>query len=180
MTGTRTLRRGAAAAVATSALATVLLGAGTGVAAAAVDPTLGYDAVADKGSLYNVAEVIGAHAAYKAGYTGKGVGVALIDTGVAPVQGLTSGNVVNGPDLSFDSQDAAASYTDGFGHGTHLASIIAGRDAAGTPTSYLDATRYNGIAPDSTLVNVKVGASNGSVDVTQVIAAIDWVVQHAA
>jgi serine protease AprX len=180
MTRGRLTRRGTAVTVATSALAAVLLGAGTGVAGAAVDSTLGYDAVSDKGSLYNVAEVVGAHAAYKAGYTGKGVGVALIDTGVAPVQGLTSGNVVNGPDLSFDSQDPSTSYTDGFGHGTHLASIIAGRDVAGTPTSYLDATKYNGIAPDSTLVNVKVGSSNGSVDVTQVIAAIDWVVQRAA
>jgi serine protease AprX len=181
MTGSRgrAVRRGAVTTVATSAVATILLGATAGAAGAAVDQSLGYDAVADKGSLYNVAEVVGAHAAYKAGYTGKGVGVALIDTGVAPVQGLTSGNVVNGPDLSFDSQDASASYTDGFGHGTHLASIIAGRDVAGTPTSYLDATRYNGIAPDSTLVNVKVGSSNGSVDVTQVIAAIDWVVQRA-
>jgi subtilisin family serine protease len=45
--------------------------------------------------------------------TGKGVGVALIDTGVAPVPGLTTGNVVNGPDLSFDSQDPAKRYIDG-------------------------------------------------------------------
>ena len=34
----------------------------------------------------------------------QGVGVALVDTGVVPVAGLTSGNVVNGPDLSFESQ----------------------------------------------------------------------------
>ena len=70
-------------------------------------------------------------------------------------------------------------HLDGFGHGTHLASIIAGRDAAGTPSSYLDPARFTGIAPDATLVNVKVGASNGAVDVTQVIAGIDWVVEHA-
>src|SRR3954447_11958304 len=146
MTGTRTLRRGAAAAVATSALATVLLGAGTGVAAAAVDPTLGYDAVADKGSLYNVAEVIGAHAAYKAGYTGKGVGVALIDTGVAPVQGLTSGNVVNGPDLSLDNPMTSLVSNDGFGHGTHMAGIIAGND--GTTTG------FKGVAPGAKLLSV--------------------------
>jgi serine protease AprX len=161
--------------VATTAAAAVVLGAGPAHAATG----LGYDAVADKGSLYNIAEVLGAHASYAAGYTGKGVGVALIDTGVTPVQGLTSGNVVNGPDLSFDSQDPAAAHVDGFGHGTHLASIIAGRDVAGTPASYGSATRFNGVAPDSTLVNVKVGASNGAVDVTQVIAGIDWVVEHA-
>src|SRR3954452_21214819 len=88
--------RAAAAAVATSAVAAVI---GAGPAHAAVDPSLRYDPVADKGSLYNIAEVVGAHASYSAGYTGKGIGVALIDTGVAPVPGLTSGNVVHGPDL---------------------------------------------------------------------------------
>jgi serine protease AprX len=167
-------RRLTAAAVTTSALAAVVLTAVPANAAVG----LGYDAVGDKGSLFNIAEVVGAHAAYTAGYTGKGVGVALIDTGVSPVQGLTSGNVVNGPDLSFDSQDPSTAHLDGFGHGTHLASIIAGRDVAGTPQSYADATRLTGIAPDANLVNVKVGASNGDVDVSQVIAAIDWVVQH--
>src|SRR3954468_11539138 len=167
-------RRVGATVVATSALAAVVLAASPANAA----PGLGYDAVGDKGSLFNIAEVVGAHATYAAGITGKGVGVALIDTGVSPVAGLTSGNVVNGPDLSFDSQDPATAHVDGFGHGTHLASIIAGRDVAGTPASYLDPSRFTGVAPDANLVNVKVGASNGDVDVSQVIAAIDWVVQH--
>ncbi|MEV1283061.1 S8 family serine peptidase [Modestobacter sp. NPDC049651] len=174
--------------MASSAAAVVVLGAAPANAAPAPAPVpgpaasaapLGYDALTDKGSLYNVAEVVGAHTAWSAGITGKGVGVALIDTGVTKVPGLDTGNVVDGPDLSFDSQDAASAHVDGFGHGTHLASIIAGRDTAGTPRSYLDATAHNGIAPDATLVNVKVGAGDGSVDVSQVIAAIDWVVEHA-
>jgi len=150
-----------------------------GTAAPPADAGLGYDAVGDKGSLYNIAEVTGAHASWRAGYTGRGVGVALIDTGVSPVPGLVSGNVVDGADLSFDSQSPDLAHLDAFGHGTHLASIIAGRDAAGTPSSYLDPTRFNGIAPDATLVDVKVGASDGAVDVSQVIAGINWVVEHA-
>ena len=167
--------RRAAAVVAASA---VLLGSGVGMAHAEVNPALGYDAQADKGSLFSIAGVVGALDAFRYGFTGKGVGVALIDTGVTPVRGLDTGNVVNGPDLSFDSQDPATAHVDGFGHGTHLASIIAGRDAVGTPASYADPGRFTGIAPDANLVNVKVGASNGDVDVSQVIAAIDWVVQH--
>jgi serine protease AprX len=155
------------------------MGAGAGIAHADVAPALGYDPVADKGSLYNIEQAIGAQDLYAAGFTGKGVGVALIDTGVAPVPGLTSGNVVDGPDLSFDSQDPATAHVDGFGHGTHLAGIIAGRDTAGTPASYLDPASWHGVAPDATLVDVKVGAGNGAVDVSQVIAGIDWVVQHA-
>jgi serine protease AprX len=177
--GQRSRRERALRGIAVSTLGAIVAGSGIGVAQADVDPALGYDSVADKGSLYNIAEVVGAHDAYRKGLTGKGIGVALIDTGVAPVAGLTSGNVVDGPDLSFDSQQRGMAHLDAFGHGTHLASIIAGRDAAGTPSSYLDPGRFTGIAPDATLVNVKVGASNGAVDVTQVIAGIDWVVEHA-
>jgi len=165
--------------VAVTTLSALLAGAGIGVAHADVNTALGYDTAADKGSLYNIAEVVGAHDAYSQGLTGKGVGVALIDTGVTRVPGLASGNVVDGPDLSFDSQQPGMAHLDNFGHGTHLASIIAGRDAAGAPSSYLDPAHFNGIAPDATLVNVKVGASNGAVDVTQVIAGVDWVVEHS-
>ncbi len=117
---------------------------------------------------------IGADAMWARGYTGKGVGIALVDTGVVPVDGLTSGNVVNGPDLSFESQSDSYRYLDTFGHGTHMAGIIAGRD----PGSALDTTRFLGVAPDAKLTSVKVGVSDGAVDVSQVIAAIDWVVAH--
>jgi len=105
--------------------------------------------------------------------TGKGVGVAVIDSGIAPVKGLDgAGKVVNGPDLSFESQATNLRYVDTFGHGTHLAGIIAGRDATQTTTS------FTGMAPDATLVNMKVATADGAVDVSQIIAAIDWVVTH--
>jgi serine protease AprX len=164
----------AVAAATAGALAFTLLGA----PAASAETGLGYDPVAAKGSLLHIAETVGARASYAAGYTGKGVGVALIDTGVAEVPGLTSGNVWHGPDLSFDSQDPELVHKDAYGHGTHLGSIIAGRDVAGSPSSYLDPARFNGIAPDATLISLKVGAYDGAVDVTQVIAAIDWAVEH--
>src|SRR5437588_666465 len=92
---------------------------------------------------------------------------------------VSSKPTVGDPDLSFASQDPAAAHVDGFGHGTHLASIIAGRDAVGLPVAYANPVNWHGVAPDATLVDVKVGASNGAVDVSQVIAGIDWVVQHA-
>lgn len=115
--------------------------------------------------------------------TGKGVGVAVIDSGIAPVTGLSgAGKVIHGVDLSFESQAPNLRNLDTFGHGTHMAGIIAGRDpsvTAGTETRALsDSTRFLGMAPDATLVNVKVAATDGSVDVSQVIAAIDWVVAH--
>jgi serine protease AprX len=118
------------------------------------------------------AHVGGTHLNDKLKSTGKGVGIALIDTGVAPVAGLTSGNVVNGPDLSFEGQDSTLRYRDTNGHGTQLAGIIAARATSKKDT-------FAGIAPDARLTSVKVAGTNGAVDVTQVIAAIDWAVRTA-
>ncbi len=174
----RTWWRRCAAVVVTSSV--IGLGGLTAPSHAAYVSTLGYDPVTNKGALWQIAAQIGAHDAYRAGYTGKGIGIALIDTGVTEVPGLDTGNVYHGPDLSFDSQDPELAHKDAYGHGTHLASIIVGRDAAGTPASYTSQNSFNGIAPDANLISVKVGASDGAVDVSQVIAAIDWVVENRA
>jgi serine protease AprX len=146
-----------------------------------MDPTLGYDVSNDEGSLFDVAQITHATNAWSAGYTGKGVDVALIDSGVAPVQGLTSGNVLNGPDLSFESQNPNLAHLDTYGHGTHMASIIVGRDQQASGGTYANQNShlFVGMAPDARLISIKVAASSGAVDVSQVIAAIDWVVSHA-
>jgi serine protease AprX len=139
----------------------------------------GSDASMDTGSTHLIATAIGATRMYEGGFTGRGVDVALIDTGVVPVNGLTHpGKVVNGPDLSFESQVDALRHLDTYGHGTHMAGIIAGRDDGITSVSSTDHQNYLGIAPGSRIVNVKVGNALGVTDVSQVLAAIDWVVQH--
>ena len=140
----------------------------------------GYDNVADVNSVYNVTRMTGAQAFWSNGYTGQGVDVALIDTGVVPVNGLTAaGKVINGPDLSFDSQVPQLANYDGYGHGTHMAGIIAGRDDAAVGGAYVrDSSDFIGMAPDARILNVRVGDHSGAADVSQVIAAIDWVVQH--
>ena len=138
----------------------------------------GYDAASDVSSMYNTAQVVQANKVWSRGITGDGVDVALIDTGVSPVAGMDDpGKVINGPDLSFDSQYDEAQYLDGYGHGTHMAGIIAGRDAGFDPASP-DPHAFSGIAPDAGILNVKVGDYTGAADVSQVLAAIDWVVQH--
>ncbi len=139
----------------------------------------------DAGSLYNITKFHGAHDAWgktdPSGkkITGKGVTVALIDTGVSPVEGLaTTGKVINGPDLSLESQAPNLRHLDGFGHGTHMAGIIAGRDSSVPAGGENDAKHFVGIAPDARILNMKVATADGATDVSQVIAAIDWVVQH--
>lgn len=108
--------------------------------------------------------------------TGAGIGIALIDSGVVPVQGLTEpGTVIDGPDLSFESQDPGLAHLDSFGHGTHMAGIIVGHDSSVISGP---AKGFVGVAPGAHLVNVKVAAADGAVDVSQVIAAVDWVVAH--
>jgi subtilisin family serine protease len=140
--------------------------------------SLQYDPDAEYGSLFHVTRIVKAPNFWGAHYYGQGVDVALIDTGVVPVEGLTvPGKVINGPDLSFDSQNPDLRYLDGYGHGTNMAGIIAGRDSTAKP-NYGDKSKFVGVAPEARIINVKVAAGDGSADVSQVIAAIDWVVQH--
>jgi serine protease AprX len=105
-----------------------------------------------------------------ASLSGAGIGVALIDSGIAPVAGLNQpGKVINGPDLSFESQTPGLQHLDTYGHGTHMAGIIAGSDPS---------AGFEGVAPGAHLISLKTAAYDGAVDVTQIIAAIDWVVAH--
>ena len=116
-------------------------------------------------TMAHVAEAIGADDLHTNGITGQGVGIAIIDTGVADVAGLE--DTLRGPDLSLDAPVEGHYGVDDYGHGTHLAGLIAS-----------DRPDARGIAPDASLLSLKVGAGNGAVDVSQRVAAIDWVVQH--
>jgi serine protease AprX len=139
-----------------------------------------YDPATDSYSMHAVTASIGARAWWDAGYTGRGVDVAVIDTGVAPVAGLDDPDkVVYGPDLSFESQAPNLTRFDTNGHGTFIAGLVAGRaPGLAQPYSAAPATAYSGIAPDARIVSIKVGTADGGTDVTQVIAAVNWVVQH--
>jgi serine protease AprX len=124
-------------------------------------------------------EAIKAKDVWKAGFRGQGIDVAMIDSGVAPVQGIKD-HLLYGPDLSFESQADNLRNLDTFGHGTHMAGIIAGRDSTidpGHEDEDIDKA-FVGVAPKARIVSIKVATSSGATDVSQVIAAIDWVVQH--
>ena len=139
----------------------------------------GIDPTKYPGSWYRVAKNTKLHEMWQRGWTGEGIDVALIDSGVAPVEGLAI-NVINGPDLSFESQATNLTNVDTYGHGTHLAGLIAGRDSSIKPTKEDEEVNdhFVGAAPGARIVSIKVAASDGATDVSQVIAAIDWVVQH--
>ena len=139
----------------------------------------GFNPVTDTGSTYVAADVVGANDYWAKGITGQGVDVALIDSGVAPVNGLTYPNkVLHGPDLSPESQSPELDHLDTYGHGTHMAGIIAGRDDGLTTVARSNPDHFVGMAPGARVVSVKVADAAGSTDITQVLAAIDWVVQN--
>ncbi|NND76277.1 MAG: S8 family serine peptidase [Ilumatobacter sp.] len=128
-------------------------------------------------TVLDVAHQIGADDLWAAGYTGGGVDVAVIDTGVAPINELSTTNIFVGPDLSLEGGVDGVAGLDTYGHGTHMVGIIAGRTPGADPLAPSPGD-FVGIAPDAGIVSVKVADNTGAVDVSQVIAAIDWVVQH--
>lgn len=100
---------------------------------------------------------------------GRGVGVALVDTGVADTPDLHGVRLVRSPDFSGEG-DAV----DHYGHGTFMAGLIAGDGTASADAP----TRHFGSAPAATLVSVKVARADGSSTLSRVIAGIDWVVAN--
>ncbi|MEV8633806.1 S8 family serine peptidase [Streptosporangium sp. NPDC051023] len=100
---------------------------------------------------------IGAPQAWQQGLTGKGVTVAILDTGYDPTHPDLKGVVTQERNFS-DEPDIR----DTFGHGTHIASIIAG---AGQ--------KYRGVAPDAKLAIGKLGGRDGGTD-SAILAGMEW------
>jgi serine protease AprX len=133
-----------------------------------------------KGHIYRTSVTVGANTVHQSlGYTGKGIGVAVIDSGITTwhddLTNRTStlfpyGNqrvrkfvdFVNGRALPYDDN----------GHGSHVAGIIAGNgyDSNGQKT---------GIAPDANIISLKVLDANGTGTISNIIAALNWVAVNA-
>jgi hypothetical protein len=106
---------------------------------------------------------IGAPAAWRAGLTGAGTTVGVLDTGIKADHPDLAGKVVEAKDFTGTRPDAG----DDIGHGTHVAGIIAGTGAASNG-------RYRGVAPDAKLVSGKVCVAFGCPD-SAVIAGMEWI-----
>ncbi|GAA0949850.1 S8 family serine peptidase [Kribbella koreensis] len=111
---------------------------------------------------------IGVPAAWKRGLTGKGVKVAVLDTGIDATHPDLRGKVVKAKNFS-----AADNVTDHYGHGTHVAGTIAGSGAASKG-------KYRGVAPDATLLNGKVLDDGGDGSESTIIAGMEWAVAQGA
>ena len=99
--------------------------------------------------------------------SGAGVVVAVIDTGIDTRHSALKDRIV------FTKDFTGGDGLDRFGHGTHVAGLIAG--AAGQTA---DTSSYSGIAPGARLVNLRALGDDGSGTVSTVVDAIDWAVDH--
>ena len=121
-------------------------------------------------------ESIGAVNAWTRGFTGAGVGVAVIDTGIAGDltdfrDGAGASRVLANAVVNPVAQDAG----DDYGHGTHVAGLIAGNGAhraAGDPLR----GAYGGVAPDANLIAIKADDGDGGTTVLDVIDALQFAV----
>lgn len=93
------------------------------------------------------------------GFLGADVGVAVLDSGVHPHPDLKNNRV----DVVIQSVGSA---NDGYGHGTHVAGIVAGNSADGY---------HVGMAPKARIYNIKITDNDGNAKESDLIAGLQWV-----
>ncbi len=138
------------------------LAAEPGVASIALDATV-------YATLDESVSQIGAPRAWRAGYDGTGVTIAVLDTGISTRHEDLDGDKVIASRNFTDAADA----DDHYGHGTHVASIAAGTGAHSGGT-------YSGVAPDARLLNGKVLGDDGSGQESDIIQGMEWAVDQGA
>ncbi len=115
------------------------------------------------------ARIIKADKLWEMGIDGRGINVAVIDSGIDKNHPDLIGKVI--AEKNFLANEITAD--DLLGHGTMIAGIIAGSGAS-------SGGRYVGIAPGASLINVKVIDQNGDGRVSDIIAGIEWAIYNGA
>ena len=94
--------------------------------------------------------------------TGRGITVAVLDTGIDNLPDF-SGRLIGGVDLTGGSNP----YLDSYGHGTFVAGLVAGNGASSNG-------QYSGEAPGANLVSIKVAGANGTTSLGTLISGLQW------
>ncbi|MEJ2748807.1 MAG: S8 family serine peptidase, partial [Anaerolineae bacterium] len=120
-------------------------------------------------------ETLGLPQVWQMGITGRGVGVAVIDSGIANDEDFSQlpANSGSGTRLLVQENfnDATTTLTDTYGHGTHIAGIIAGNGSKSD--GY-----YKGIAPEANLISLKIIGDDGLAYESDTVEAMQWVLDH--
>ena len=109
------------------------------------------------------------------GYSGEGILIAIIDTGVSLTHADLQGRFWDGgneyPNHGYDFANHDYDPSDEDGHGTHVAGTICGTGVSGTQT---------GVAPDAEIMVLKVFGTNQQTDETVLVEAMQFAVEHGA
>ncbi len=111
--------------------------------------------------------LIGVSQVWNAGFAGRGTTVAVVDTGIDLDHPDFAGRIAQSKDFTGEG------YFDGNGHGTHVAGTIGG-------TGQASGGMYRGVAPECAFFAAKVLRSDGSGNMSDVMAGVEWVVQQKA
>ena len=109
------------------------------------------------------APLIRAPQVWEAGISGRGIKIAVLDTGLDPDHADFQGRIINGADFS------GGGVRDRNGHGTHVTGIAAGGGA-----------KYRGVAPEASIIAVKVLDDHGAGMMSDIIAGLEWASQQRA
>ena len=127
-----------------------------------------------RGMTQNITHVK-ANQVWDLGYTGQGVTVAVIDTGVNFSHIDLADHLWDGgeeyPNHGYNTLEDSHNVSDGFGHGTHCAGVVCGDGTSGTQT---------GIAPNATLMCIKVMDDTGYGNATSISAGMEFAIEHGA
>ena len=118
---------------------------------------------------------VNADRVWELGYTGEGVLIAIIDTGVSLTHADLQGQFWDGgaefPNHGYDFADHDNNPSDRHGHGTHVAGTLCGTGLSGAQT---------GVAPNAKIMVLKVFGDNQQTDETFLVEAIQFAVEHGA
>lgn len=116
-----------------------------------------------------VGDIIESRWAHKNGYYGRGVGVAIVDTGICLHKDFTEGGnrVIAFKDFIGGKREP---YDDN-GHGTHVAGIIGGN-------GYSSKGKYIGVAPACNFIAIKVLDHRGDGNISDVLAGLQWIIDN--
>lgn len=108
-----------------------------------------------------VKQIVHAKKVYRAGYSGKNIRIAVLDTGMAPHPDLVRRRIrfldfVSGRQAMYDDN----------GHGTHVTGILCGNG------------KHMGMAPEADIVSLKVLDAKGNGDTRDVLKALEWVMHN--
>ena len=132
----------------------------------------------DNADNFYYSQVAGADALHHHGVRGKGVNVAVLDSGLWDHQALTRDSAGNNRVVAlYDAiRDAEGEAFDESGHGSHLTSILAHSGetrAAGIPTG-----GYKGVAPDAGVIAIKAFDESGQGGLLDIVRGVQWAVDN--